>query len=424
MSHNSAHQSDSNNEQERLRKHLQEVVQLSKRMLYSRALQILDGIQEKYPDKTSIAELLETAKTLRSEIVKKRRAFHIRLTIVLLFFVSLMIADILYFTRVSSTEIIAEIETRGVYIVPDHNSTIKSSPLDSIILYNADRLIMDAYAVVDSSSGKPECSVRDKSLKKHSLNPNIRTTVSPDESTGGLKITGEDLGLNLDISKAAPLSIRSTGTLDPTITITHRNSGAQGSIDAGSCIDMECTGCEVRQHKMKFHMTAENARVDLRTGELNFVGQTRPVDIALLSRQRRGNEHENICREPLRVQAVDYTDKDEKNPISLIRTATIMFPELDGKKLVISENEFLLIEGQKDLRITRLSLDNPLYLRVEGRVRSLKSGSGSFVFERMPTILEWIMKNEKGLRLFAMATSAVFTFFLAVLLRLNLLPKE
>ena len=424
MSKETSRESSTQNRVGELSARLCKASELSKRFRYSRALQVLEQLLDQHSDEGTVEEVLKAAKALRSNIKKRRYAFHARLTIVLLFILSVLFVSILHFFRISSTEIIAELETRGIYLELAHDSAIESNPLDSIILYDIEQLVMYADAVKGLNADNSERTIATALQEDIDLNPNEPIMICTDGGSGTLRISGKDLRLQrLELYRDVPVYIQSAGYPNPTVTIRQSANKAFGVIDTGSDIYIECSSCEIHQSDKKPIATPERFRISLSLQELQFSGKKRPVDVALVLLPTDEMEQKNAISEVLHLSKVDFTGSDLGNPVSLIRAGVIKLTELDNQKLLLSESEFFIAEGLTNFQITQLALSNPIHLRLQGNVRSLKSGLGTVLFSRMPSLLEWLLKNEP-LNLFVAAASSVFAFLLAAFLRLRIISKD
>ena len=345
------------------------------------------------------------------------------MTIVLLFIISVLSVSILYFVRVSSTEIIADLKVRGMYFELVKDSAIESNSLDSIILYDIEQLVTYADAVDGLSAFNIEHAIAPMLQFDIDLNPNVPNIIRTDEGSGTLRITGKYLRLQrLELYGDMPIFIESAGGPNSTVTVRQSANRAFGVIDAGNDIYIECPSCELHQSDKKPIALADKFRISLSLQELKFKGQKRPVDVALVLPPKE-TEQRNAISEVTHLKKVDFTGSDLGNPVSLIRSGVIKLTELDDKKVHLSENDYFIAEGLTNFRITHMAFGNPIHLRLQGNVSSLKTGSGTVLFSRMPTLLEWILKNELW-SLFGATASAVFTFLLAAFLRLKIIPKD
>lgn len=306
-----------------------------------------------------------------------------------------------------------------MYFELEHDSAIDSNPLDSIILNDIEELVTYADAVYGLSADNIERTIAPTSQEDNDLNPNEPIIIRTDEGSGTLRIFGKYLRLRrLELYGDVPIQIESAGSPNSTVTVRQSANKVYGVIDTGNDIYIECPSCELHQSDNKPVALAEKFRISLSLHELNFKGQKRPVDVALIL-QKEEMEQKNAISEVTHLKKVDFTASDQGYLVSLIRSGVIKFTELDDKKVHLSENEFLIFEGLTDFRITRLVLGNPMHLHLQGNVSSLKT----VLFSRMPTLLEWILKNET-MSQFAATVSVVFTFLLAVFLHLKIIHKD
>jgi len=407
-----------------LKARLHEAEYLANRFRYSQALQVLEQLLKQHDDLDTAEEVLSVAKTLKANIDAKRRGLHARLIIVSLFILSVLSVGILQFVRVASTEIIADLETNGVYLELLHDSAIESNPVESIILYDIEEL--SAFARALDQSNRETSERRPATLQQEDiiLNPNKPLTIRTGGGSGTLRVSGEHLELQrLELYRDVPVYLESAGGPKPTMTIRQLTNKAFGRIDTGSDVFIECPNCELHHNGKKPVKIGGRFHLSLSSHELEFSGQKKPADVALVIRPTDEMDQKNAISQVLPLHRVDFTRSDLGNPVSLIRGGVIKFTELDDRKLSLSENDFLIAEGLTDFEIIHLTLSNPIHLRLQGKVCSLKSGSGTALFSRMPTLLEWILKN-KPLGLFVATASTVFSFLLAAFLKLHLIPKD
>jgi hypothetical protein len=148
-----------------------------------------------------------------------------------------------------------------------------------------------------------------------------------------------------------------------------------------------------------------------------FTSQSQEVNLDLTFRVLP----QKISPMPLTVQDLNLLRIEDRRGIeglpvrrvSTILSGTIIFEELNGKKVSLRPGEVIEMESSKG-EIVSLEFKDDIAVQFHGRVRGITSGPADIHQNLMPTWLEWL-KARQGLSLFW--GSAIYLFGLVVAIR-------
>lgn len=399
-------------ESKKLRTGLEEAHSFANSRRYVAALNVTSGLLREISHDDDPKVLWAKLEKLHSELIARRKTLLIRVWTLSLFLLSAAVVSFMYFTTVSTTEVIAELKTNGLYLMLKEDGVLASGTMEAIILNNIDLLETYTGEIILENSGKTVHP-----------DPNSPTTIRSDGTPIRATVSGEDLALaSYDVYAGIPLEFHTTSGSAPTITIRQASETTAGRLDSGELVYVHCPGCGLYQNGRLLAVSTSRVIIRPESQELEFSANKAASDLALVFSGDLDSQGPDIDVGVLLVSTIDFTTSLGGPPMSFLEQGTVNIPELDEQPLTLTRGEFLVLKGLRDGYITNLSLKAPIQMRFQGQVESVSTGSGRHLFERTPSRLEWFVKNEP-LGLFIAAISTVFTFLIGILVKLSTLSK-
>lgn len=408
----------------RLGKAIAAAENLASKFRFADAVEMLDGIRGSVPSEDTVKNLVVSASALRSQIVQRRQVFLIRLYLAAAAVLSFAVIGALYFMPVSSIEIVAAVQTDGLFAKVENGGFLSIGGLDGLIVSNTSGVTAHSSTADVIDNGSTGALKTPPAIRSVKLNSMIPASILPLSGIGNFGIVGEDLAVvELRLFSGYPLEIMMGNGSSRTVTLTHNASQSSATIETGGPARVSCDNCSLSQNGRAVATGLSEVRIDPLPQEFQLDNPEQSTDFTFHYDADGASARDKAgFLDAITVSEIDFTAQRSGQVVSLVRSGTIEITEIDGRAVNLVESEFLDLQGLSDFHVTEVRIGETLEVRIRGYVTSFWSGFGKQLHSRMPSKLEWLLANE-SVALFFGALSALFAFIVAALVKFRFIDK-
>ena len=388
-------------------------MRLAGHLQYKKSVALIEEVIASLPEERSEKELRIKADILKSLVTKKHRRFNLGITFVLIFLITVCIVFTLQYLKVNKTEVVVQLESSSFYFELLTAADIQTGSLESVILKNhvTAEVYADSIQVLESSNHTS--SISGYPIIK--LNPYLPINFRNNDESNTLRISGDGLGLqSLELIRNVPISMVTGFNKNTTVTIYQDTSSFLGILDAGIETVVECNHCQVFINNDSC-IYLDKFKLFLSLSEIKLVGNKNPIVFALIFPEDM-IQTDNFISNSALLKKVDFTSNYAGQIFSSINRCSITFTEFDDGSIILTNNDFLEINDLENFYLRSLKVGKELNIEFLGKVGTLKSGLGTKMYSRMPSLLErFTTSNDFNLLIAAVA--GLFSFLIGILLK-------
>lgn len=390
---------------------------LSNRYRFTKALKLLDKNILEESGNLRKDDLQTAARKLHDNITTRLNTYRYRMTIIIAFLFIVCIVFTMQYIKVRHTGVLLNIESEALYFELSERNYIGGFKFESLILSDSVFIKFHADSIyIFLKSGKEVISE-----DFFTIYPNPQNLISLVNSADNtIKISGNDIELDyFELSPNIPISFEHTSGSISTLSIVEGSTSIYGQIRSSNTTTINCDECVLEYEGN--NIKPKKLIVFHKLKQLEFLNENQSVPASFILNIKE-NETIELSKNVFLLNEIEFSNNNRGTPISTIEKCEIAFSNLDGKKMNISEKEFLILDKLKNFYLTNIELSSNFKLRMVGKVGTIKSGTGSKLFSRKPSILENITKSA-DFNLIVAAVSGLFSIVLSVLFKLKILKQ-
>lgn len=357
------------------------------------AAKLLHEILEIEKEQLGIEAIFVDAKLLYSKVNRHQRIRRSRLILLSVFSLTLGLILFLALRTVGSTEVEFKIRVNELTFKLAKNWSINSLELESIGISHLKnlRLYPLQFEEVEEYNFITGMPVK---WKKYQSNTPLKIIRTHDD--WGVTIESSYLKLAYAlIDSGSTITITTYSDPRDQFRITVSSGAVRGSIDTDDIFSLNCVNCLIEDQVDIESSENKHLRITSFDREVSFSDLEGSIDIISKIPEHKTEKHPYLLGKSIYTKLIDFSRfEGNTRQSTIIDDGIVYFSELDGKKIDIKEGDFLTVRGLNDFQIKRLFLDDRLNIVLKGRVNKFESGSQSFLYNRLPSILEWLYTNQ------------------------------
>lgn len=397
------------NDDPEIRSKLGSARKLIKKKRFKNANKLLMEICQQDKDNNEAQELVD-------KLEKGRRAINFRIMVIAIFFITVTVIAVLGWTELHSTEISLQLTVNQFTFTLDEDWEIYSVGVKTIGLSHLNDLelfpdIVEIAVSYESETGQP---LEWKMGVVESSFPVIRTT-----EYWNLSLQSDYLNLSsLTVDSGATVKIAVDEQNNNKLLLSISKGVVYGTVETDTMLVLKCNRCRTDNDDDEGNSSFKTFRIITRNREIDFQDLNRSIDIILELPEEPLQPGLYTLGKSISIAKIDFlSDEGGEIESTILEDGKIYFAELDEQELNLKNGDFLEINGLENFQIERLYLNNQIKLSLYGEVRDLNSGT--LLFSRMPTYLEWLHANN-SIALFVGTLIPVLSIILASFYRLKI----
>ncbi len=404
-----------------IRKKLNAVKKLIKGNNHKDAVKLLQEIMEIEKEQMGIKALFVDTKLLYTQLNRLQRIRKSRLILISVFSLTLGLILFLALQKVGSTEVELKIRVNELTFELNESWSINSLELQSIGISHLRNLRLDPLQFEEVVEYNFETGMP---LKWKKSGGSIPLKIIRTHDDWGVSIESSYLRLAYAlIDSGSTITITTYEDPKDQFRITVSSGAVQGSIDTDDIFSLTCISCQIEDQVDIESSENKHLRVTSFDREVPFSDLKGSIDIISKIPEHKTEMHPYLLGKSIFTMSIDFSRLEGNSRQStIIEDGIAYFSELDGKKIDIKEGDFLVVRGLNDFQIKRLYFDGHLNAVLKGRVNKFESGSQSFLYNRLPSMLEWIYTNQ-FLGLVVASLIPVFSMLVIIFFRLKIIDE-
>lgn len=360
--------------------------------------------------------IFQAAAKLKHQILLSKQEHRFRVSLIVIFVLSLAAVTLLATLKVSSTEVEMAVSVHELSFTLSRDWPLFSLKIDRIGISGLDDIEIDPYLmdrIVELPNDNDGTSVQ----RELSLSEPLRIGRAADAWNVNIEAPSPQI-LDIRIPKGTSVSMAASEESRDQYRLRFNGASIVGAISPPDTFSLTCSNCRVAGGDSR---PVTKLLFSGAGGEIGFRDLDGSLNIVLVL--SRTSEAPYLFGSSIFVNEIDFTQLEGDSRESTISGGgAIYFSELDGKYLAIREGDYVVASDLDGFQMRRMSLNGDVTLSMHGRVGGLKTGTRSFMYERRPSRLEWLSTNRLLGLLLGILLPVVSTV-MAVLYRLKVIRE-
>jgi hypothetical protein len=386
------------------------------------AFELLREILEIERKQAGKEALFAEANALSIQLNRSRSVRKSRLILISIFSFTLGLVLLLALVKVGSTEVELKLRLNQFTFKLAKNWEISSLEIQSIGIWHLGDLRLDAVFIEEAIAFDRTSDLPTKWQSSRADGP---LSIKRTHDNWGVTIESSYLRLaHASIDSGSTITIAAYEDASRQFRIAVSGGAVLGSIDTDETYAMTCASCQIEGHPNERHTENKALHITSDVQEISFEDLAGSIEMIVKIPQTNMGMKPYLFGKSIYTEQLDFSRLEgDSRESTITKDGSIYFSELDGKQIEIKEGDFLVVNGLRDFQIKRLFFEDHLEAILKGSAQELRSGTQEFLYDRLPSWLEWIYTNQ----FFALVIATlipVFSVILVVFYRLKIIEES